>query len=148
MTPPKAGSFAGLARELTSAFDRLAARRILLFGGKGGVGKTTLASLAAMHLARSRKVILFSTDPASNLGDLFTGSSFFVLRSSRLDVSPHPGPGAGRTNLVVRTLDADALWKAFLDAHLDSFVELGDRGTYLDRDEIRSLFRLSIPGID
>jgi len=44
----------------------------VLFGGKGGVGKTTLASAAAIHLARrhpEKKVLLFSTDPAHSLSD-------------------------------------------------------------------------------
>jgi arsenite-transporting ATPase len=134
MTPPQAGSFAGQVRGLTGAFDRLSSRRILLFGGKGGVGKTTVASLAALHLSRSRPTILFSTDPASNLADVFgagTGAG---------------GPHAGE--LRIESLDAEALWGAFLAEHLESFVELGDRGTYLDRDEIRSLFQLAIPGID
>jgi len=44
----------------------------VLFGGKGGVGKTSLAAAAALHLARrnpGKKVLLFSTDPAHSLSD-------------------------------------------------------------------------------
>lgn len=47
-------------------------KKILFFGGKGGVGKTTVS--AATALARSEaggKVLLVSTDPAHNLGHLF-----------------------------------------------------------------------------
>ncbi len=44
--------------------------RIVLFTGKGGVGKTTLAAATAAHLARSgRKTLALSTDPAHSLGD-------------------------------------------------------------------------------
>jgi len=44
--------------------------RIVLFTGKGGVGKTTLAAATAAHLARSgRKTLAVSTDPAHSLGD-------------------------------------------------------------------------------
>jgi arsenite/tail-anchored protein-transporting ATPase len=44
--------------------------RIVLFTGKGGVGKTTLAAATAAHLARSgRKALVVSTDPAHSLGD-------------------------------------------------------------------------------
>ncbi|MFC5993400.1 ArsA family ATPase [Pseudonocardia hispaniensis] len=44
--------------------------RVMLFTGKGGVGKTTLASATAVLLARSgRKTLVVSTDPAHSLGD-------------------------------------------------------------------------------
>jgi arsenite/tail-anchored protein-transporting ATPase len=44
--------------------------RVVLFTGKGGVGKTTLAAASAAALARSgRKVLVVSTDPAHSLGD-------------------------------------------------------------------------------
>ena len=44
--------------------------RVVLFTGKGGVGKTTLAAATAAHLARTgRKSLAVSTDPAHSLGD-------------------------------------------------------------------------------
>ena len=82
----------------------LASRRVILFGGKGGVGKTTLAAYAAKVL--------------------------------------------GAILLKVESLDAQALYRRFLDQHLDQFLELGDRGTYLDREELRRFFELSLPGVD
>ncbi|WP_326954918.1 ArsA family ATPase [Amycolatopsis sp. NBC_01286] len=46
--------------------------RILLFTGKGGVGKTTLAAATGAALAgRGRKTLVASTDPAHSLGDAF-----------------------------------------------------------------------------
>jgi len=47
-------------------------RRILFFGGKGGVGKTTVSAATALAMADAgRRVLLVSTDPAHNLGHLF-----------------------------------------------------------------------------
>ena len=44
----------------------------LFFTGKGGVGKTTVASAVAVALGDAgRRVLVVSTDPASNLGDVF-----------------------------------------------------------------------------
>lgn len=44
----------------------------LFFTGKGGVGKTSIASATAIHLAKSgKRVLIVSTDPASNLDDVF-----------------------------------------------------------------------------
>ncbi len=52
------------------AFVR-AAPRFLFFTGKGGVGKTTLSCATAVALADSgRRVLLISTDPASNLNEV------------------------------------------------------------------------------
>jgi arsenite-transporting ATPase len=110
---------------LLKAFEELSTRHVLLFGGKGGVGKTTLSIAAALHLAKSgREVILFTTDPASNLSDLLHGE------------------------IRAESLDAAALYAQFLERNLASFLELGDRGTYLDKDELRRFFELSLPGVD
>jgi arsenite-transporting ATPase len=46
--------------------------RFLFFTGKGGVGKTSIACATALHLAEvGRRVLLVSTDPASNVGQVF-----------------------------------------------------------------------------
>ena len=48
-----------------------AATRALFFAGKGRVGKTSVACATAVALAdRGRRVLLVSTDPASNLDDV------------------------------------------------------------------------------
>lgn len=47
-------------------------KRILFFGGKGGVGKTTVSAATALAMAmEGKRVLLVSTDPAHNLGHLF-----------------------------------------------------------------------------
>ncbi|HJT16247.1 MAG TPA: ArsA family ATPase, partial [Thermoanaerobaculia bacterium] len=110
---------------IAAAFDAVASRHVVLVGGKGGVGKTTISAAAALHFSKSRETILFTTDPASNLGDLFEKAPFRI-----------------------EALDAEDLYKKFLDENLASFLELGDRGTYLDKDELRRFFELSLPGVD
>jgi arsenite-transporting ATPase len=46
--------------------------RFVFFTGKGGVGKTSLACATALSLAdRGKKTLLVSTDPASNVGQVF-----------------------------------------------------------------------------
>ncbi|WP_094979761.1 arsenical pump-driving ATPase [Rhodococcus pyridinivorans] len=46
--------------------------QFVFFTGKGGVGKTSIASASALRLARAgKKVLLVSTDPASNVGQVF-----------------------------------------------------------------------------
>jgi len=46
--------------------------RFLFFTGKGGVGKTSIACATAVRLAEAgERVLLVSTDPASNVGQVF-----------------------------------------------------------------------------
>jgi len=48
--------------------------KFIMFGGKGGVGKTSMAAATAMHLAKSypdQKVLIYSVDPAHSLADSF-----------------------------------------------------------------------------
>ncbi len=52
--------------------DLAACRRVVFVGGKGGVGKTSIAAALALGRARAgARVLLVSTDPAHNLGHLF-----------------------------------------------------------------------------
>ncbi len=56
--------------------------RNLLFTGKGGVGKTSIACAIAVSLAeRGKRVLLVSTDPASNLDEVL---------ETRLGIRPTP----------------------------------------------------------
>lgn len=58
--------------QLPEARD-LAPLRYLFFTGKGGVGKTSISCALAVALADAgRKVLLVTTDPASNLEDVFS----------------------------------------------------------------------------
>jgi arsenite/tail-anchored protein-transporting ATPase len=77
--------------------------RHLFFTGKGGVGKTSLASATAIALAdRGGRVLLVSTDPASNLGQ--------VLEA---EVTDHIGPVATVERLSVLNIDPEAAAEAY-----------------------------------
>ena len=55
--------------------SRNASSQVVLFGGKGGVGKTTCASATALKLAQQgNKTLLVSTDPAHSTSDIFDTS--------------------------------------------------------------------------
>ncbi len=84
------------------------ATRNLFFTGKGGVGKTSLACASAIALAeRGRRVLLVSTDPASNLDEVLgvqLGSSPSAVPSvsglSALNVDPEEAARAYRSRMV------------------------------------------------
>lgn len=61
--------------------------RYLFFTGKGGVGKTSMACVAALGLAdQGKQVLLISTDPASNLDEVLETS----LSSDPCPYQPFP----------------------------------------------------------
>ena len=69
--------------------------KYLFYTGKGGVGKTSTACATAVYLADSgKKVLLVSTDPASNLQDVFG-----------IDLNNKGVPIKEVPNLVVANLD-------------------------------------------
>ncbi|MEI6638915.1 MAG: arsenical pump-driving ATPase [Chlorobium sp.] len=93
--------------------------RFLFFTGKGGVGKTSIACATAISLAESgRRVLLVSTDPASNVGQVFSvtiGNQITALPSvpslSALEIDPQDAARKYRDRLVepVRGLLPDAV---------------------------------------
>lgn len=75
--------------------NKIEVTKYLFFTGKGGVGKTSLACATAMNLAdNGKKVLLVSTDPASNLQDVFGRE----LPNEGVEIAEVP-------NLVVANLD-------------------------------------------
>lgn len=122
------------------AMDLLRGRRLLLFAGKGGVGKSTCAAACAVALARDRSVLLLSTDPAGSLGD--------VLGSPVTAEGTRFGP-----RLLARQIDARARLESFRlhykDRVAEAFRSLGlHGGADLDRQVLESIIGLSPPGID
>jgi arsenite-transporting ATPase len=62
---------------LRDVFEQQPQRRYIMFGGKGGLGKTTLSATCAYWLARQgKRVLLFSVDPQASLSDIFQQDIF------------------------------------------------------------------------
>ena len=82
--------------------------RFLFFTGKGGVGKTSIACATAIQLAEGgRRVLLVSTDPASNVGQVFglsIGNQITaipgVARLFALEIDPQAAAQAYRDRIV------------------------------------------------
>jgi len=82
--------------------------RFLFFTGKGGVGKTSIACATAIQLAESgKRVLLVSTDPASNVGQVFgvsIGNQITAIpgvdRLSALEIDPQAAAQAYRDRIV------------------------------------------------
>ena len=124
----------------------LAGTRLLFFGGKGGVGKTTAATAVALRLARDapgRRMLLLSTDPAHSLADVLGAAVSDETRS--VDGAPR--------NLHVRELDAPAALaarRAGLEASLQAIAgALGsvNVGAVVNQS-LTELVELAPPGID
>src|SRR5213594_75066 len=62
---------------LRRVFESQPDRRYIMFGGKGGLGKTTLSATSAYWLAQQgKRVLLFSVDPQASLSDIFQRDIF------------------------------------------------------------------------
>lgn len=80
----------------------------LFFSGKGGVGKTSLSSAAAVWLARQgARTLLVTTDPASNLGDVFGQAVGLDAR-----------PVAGVSGLFIQEINPEAALQSYKDRAL------------------------------
>ncbi|MPV35952.1 arsenical pump-driving ATPase [Georgenia subflava] len=82
--------------------------RYVFLTGKGGVGKTSVACATAIHLARhGKRVLLVSTDPASNVGQVFglhIGNTITEVLAvpglSALEIDPDQAAEAYRARIV------------------------------------------------
>lgn len=114
--------------------------RFIFFGGKGGVGKTTSAVACALVLAErnpNKKILLVSTDPAHSVGD-----------SLDQHIGDRVVPVQGVDHLFAREADAERLLAEFKLKNGPVLAKIADRGTYFDKEDIRSFLELSLPGMD
>ncbi|AUG98569.1 ArsA family ATPase [Pectobacteriaceae bacterium CE70] len=106
--------------------------KLVFFGGKGGVGKSTCATSTALRLAQEQPqhhFLLVSTDPAHSLQNIL---SDLVLPK----------------NLDVRELNAAASLHEFKSQHEGVLKEIAYRGTVLDQNDVQGLMDTALPGMD
>jgi arsenite-transporting ATPase len=90
--------------DLAAIFRAHPERRYVMFGGKGGLGKTTFSAATAFWLAKQgKRVLVFSVDPQASLSDIFQQDIF----------------GKGPVNIM------DNLWAQEIDAdrHIKEYQE-------------------------
>jgi arsenite/tail-anchored protein-transporting ATPase len=117
--------------------------KFLLFAGKGGVGKTSLACATAIRMAGEsghREVFLFSTDPAHSLSDC-------------LGLRVGPAPVRILPGLVAMEIDAQAQFDDFKSQYEDEIRRLmGSLSPNLDltfdQQVMERVMDLSPPGLD
>jgi arsenite-transporting ATPase len=81
---------------LADVFKKYPDRRYIMYGGKGGLGKTTFSAATAYYLAKKgKKVLVFSVDPQASLSDIFERD---IFGQGNIEIMP---------NLFAREVDAD-----------------------------------------
>ena len=89
---------------LARIFEEHPERRYIMFGGKGGLGKTTFSAAAAYYLAsKGHRVLVFSVDPQASLSDIFQRD---IFGKGVVEISP---------NLYAQEIDADQRIKEYQD---------------------------------
>ena len=87
---------------LKTIFTQFPERRYIMFGGKGGLGKTTFSAATAYWLAKQGyKVLVFSVDPQASLSDIFQRD---IFGKGAIEIMP---------NLYAQEIDADRRIKEY-----------------------------------
>ncbi len=81
---------------MREVFEKNPDRRYIMFGGKGGLGKTTFSATCSYWLAKQGyKVLVFSVDPQASLSDIFQRD---IFGKGAVEIMP---------NLYAQEIDAD-----------------------------------------
>jgi arsenite-transporting ATPase len=111
--------------------------KLIIFGGKGGVGKTSCAIATALALSANFKTLLISTDPAHSVSDCLEQKIGFNLVKVN-----------GVQNLSAIEVVAEEALSEFKNGHRSQLKKLLETSTSLDSEDIDQMLTLSIPGID
>jgi len=98
---------------LAHIFQEHPQRRYIMFGGKGGLGKTTFSAAAAYHLAQQGfRVLVFSVDPQASLSDIFERD---IYGKGPVEIMP---------NLFAQEIDADQHIRAYQDEIRNKILDM------------------------
>ncbi len=113
--------------------------KYIFFSGKGGVGKTTISSAAALNFAlNGKKTLIVSTDPASNLSDIFEQN----LKEEETKIT-------GTDNLYASEINAaDSLERYKAKVLGDSIKDLDNDVVSMIEEEFKSPCTEEIAGFD
>ena len=105
-------------------------RRFIMYGGKGGLGKTTFSAATAYYLAaKGKRVLVFSVDPQASLSDIFERD---IFGQGNVEIIP---------NLFACEVDADRRIADYQDAIRKRIVDM--YGMKKIPDEIESYIAAS-----
>jgi len=113
--------------------------RLVIFGGKGGTGKTTSACATAMYLARSypdKRFLVTSSDPAHSIGDSFN-----------CPVSSSATPVDGTNNLFAIEMNSQILLEKFKKKYRFSIENFSNMSFSTDQIDIRDFLQFNLPGM-
>jgi len=113
--------------------------RLVVFGGKGGTGKTTSSCATAIYLARTypeKRFLVASSDPAHSVGDSFD----CAVSSSITSVE-------GVNNLFAVEMDSQALLEKFKNKYKFSIENFSNMSFSTDQIDIREFLQFKLPGM-
>ncbi len=115
----------------------LETQKLIFVGGKGGVGKTTVACSLGVFLSERFKTLVISTDPAHSVSD-----SLMQPIGDAIKKVNHT------SQLFALEINAEKIYREFLTEHRDKLKRIMDTTTNLDEEDIEMMLETTIPGLD
>jgi len=99
-------------------------KRLIMIGGKGGVGKTTCASAIALHFSlQGKKTLIISSDPTPSLSDIF-----------EMDIGDEETPIQGVSNLYGIEISSEVVLRKWKERFGPEIFEVVSSFASLDYD--------------